>query len=801
MNLRFTKSTFFALVYMTGNLLYAQNSVGIGTDTPNPNAVLELISPTNDQGMLVPRLTTAERTATSFTDNLSITENGLLVFDSDLNQFFFWNDPNWQAVGPSTINAPDVSVTPTGDLISTDAQSALEEIQAEVDSLGTAAGLDAGSGPDQVVQLDGTGALPALDGSNLTGVTPSFSVPFVDDPTNVVFGSTTIVPAPGGQVLEVIDETGGGGAIVGIGTFNDDLSVNRSTVALLSARGSQAVPTAVQQDDFLGEVVFNGNYGGGIANFDQGAGIEAVASENWTAGSNGGELIFRTTENATSGSNERLRISNRGYVGINAQSPLSTFQLDSNFHIFNYSGLVSGKFMTDNLYPDGSAIRFTQTGPASFIWMHDGKIEFVMGPPEPVGTDATMISSLNTVLEMDSTGDARFGGAVEFGNLEGMTPQNGMIQYNGTDLQGYEGGQWVNLTGISIPLSETFSDGGAGPFYLENIGGGGVAEFRISNTLSTSNVLSLHTDAQDISARGLFVDHSGLGIAGEFNISNNTNALEAVLGKTSGTGVAGWFEVDNVGNNSAAVFGRIINGTGPAIEGFTQGAGQVARFDQVNTGNGSIAFSVNNDGTNSVALFQNTGNASQAAVEINNNGSGPGLVIQNPGGTTSFGDVSFINGDLGISETTPSARLDVVGTTELNGNVTTIGDMNVSGSNTTGGDHTTGGAVFSNVRTDAAATVTILATDHIIALTGSSAQSVLLPDATTNQGRELVFMIRQSGVTHSISVQGGDSFVAEGTVGTSPITLSTSFDEKVSVTFRAVGTDWYLVSYVLSSSV
>ena len=44
--------------------------VGIGVQNPNPNAVLELVSPNNNQGLLVPKMTTAERTATSFTNNL-----------------------------------------------------------------------------------------------------------------------------------------------------------------------------------------------------------------------------------------------------------------------------------------------------------------------------------------------------------------------------------------------------------------------------------------------------------------------------------------------------------------------------------------------------------------------------------------------------------------------------------------------------------------------------------------------------------------------------------------------------------
>ena len=67
------------LSYNTGN---AQNNVGIGTNTPNPNAILDMQSTT--QGVLVPRLTTAQRNA------IAAPTEGLLVYDTDVNCFFFY---------------------------------------------------------------------------------------------------------------------------------------------------------------------------------------------------------------------------------------------------------------------------------------------------------------------------------------------------------------------------------------------------------------------------------------------------------------------------------------------------------------------------------------------------------------------------------------------------------------------------------------------------------------------------------------------------------------------------------------
>ncbi len=75
--------------------VYGQNSVGINTSTPNSRAVLELVSPNNNQGFLVPRLTTAQRNA--MTSAMTGTDRGMMVYDTDLNQFWHWNGSIWKA--------------------------------------------------------------------------------------------------------------------------------------------------------------------------------------------------------------------------------------------------------------------------------------------------------------------------------------------------------------------------------------------------------------------------------------------------------------------------------------------------------------------------------------------------------------------------------------------------------------------------------------------------------------------------------------------------------------------------------
>ena len=78
-----------SLLVLSINCLNAQEySAGVNINSPNPNAVLHLVSPFNNQGLLIPVLTTAQRRSMS----LSAVDNGLLVFDGDLGLFYFWRD-------------------------------------------------------------------------------------------------------------------------------------------------------------------------------------------------------------------------------------------------------------------------------------------------------------------------------------------------------------------------------------------------------------------------------------------------------------------------------------------------------------------------------------------------------------------------------------------------------------------------------------------------------------------------------------------------------------------------------------
>ncbi|MEQ8811651.1 MAG: hypothetical protein RIE59_21450, partial [Imperialibacter sp.] len=64
------------LLLLSGTVSAQNFSAGVNTENPNPRAVLHLVSPNGDQGLLIPQLTTAQRT--SMAGGLNAQSNGLL---------------------------------------------------------------------------------------------------------------------------------------------------------------------------------------------------------------------------------------------------------------------------------------------------------------------------------------------------------------------------------------------------------------------------------------------------------------------------------------------------------------------------------------------------------------------------------------------------------------------------------------------------------------------------------------------------------------------------------------------------
>jgi len=87
-------------ILMSFNKIMAQTgSVGINNNgaAPDSKAILDISS--NDKGLLVPRLTMVERATLG--NSMSSTQKSMLVFDTDLNEYMFWDGTQWVAFGKS----------------------------------------------------------------------------------------------------------------------------------------------------------------------------------------------------------------------------------------------------------------------------------------------------------------------------------------------------------------------------------------------------------------------------------------------------------------------------------------------------------------------------------------------------------------------------------------------------------------------------------------------------------------------------------------------------------------------------
>ena len=71
------------------NLSNLQAQIAINTDNTDPDASAMLDIKSTDKGILIPRMTTAQRTT------LSNPAEGLLVFDNETNSFWFFDGSNW----------------------------------------------------------------------------------------------------------------------------------------------------------------------------------------------------------------------------------------------------------------------------------------------------------------------------------------------------------------------------------------------------------------------------------------------------------------------------------------------------------------------------------------------------------------------------------------------------------------------------------------------------------------------------------------------------------------------------------
>ncbi|GAB1307898.1 hypothetical protein KH5_05810 [Urechidicola sp. KH5] len=101
------KKVIAVAAFLIGATSYSQ--MGVGTTSPNSNAMLDIES--TSKGLLPPRMTTAQRIAISPVGTGNSGDNGLLVYDTDENAYYFWNGSSWLVLGETERSVGNIYLT------------------------------------------------------------------------------------------------------------------------------------------------------------------------------------------------------------------------------------------------------------------------------------------------------------------------------------------------------------------------------------------------------------------------------------------------------------------------------------------------------------------------------------------------------------------------------------------------------------------------------------------------------------------------------------------------------------------
>ncbi len=163
-------------------LMQAQNNVGIGVASPDPSSLLELNA--TDKGLLIPRLTTAQRTA------IANPAEALLVYDTDFKCFYYYSSGTW------------ISLCSLSGVTGATGQQGLAGATGPIGAVGPT-GVAGATGPQGVTGIGVTGAtgLQGITGpTGLAGICIGATTDFVSKFTSPTTICNSIIYDNGTQV-------------------------------------------------------------------------------------------------------------------------------------------------------------------------------------------------------------------------------------------------------------------------------------------------------------------------------------------------------------------------------------------------------------------------------------------------------------------------------------------------------------------------------------------------------------------------------------------------------------------------
>jgi len=285
------KWLFLISIFCSTNIL-AQQRVGIGTLNPDPSAQLDLSS--QSKGVLIPRMTSAQR------NMIPNPTNGLLVFDVTTVGFWYFDGVQWvQPFGPTGPQGPAGILGlqgPIGPQGATGQPSTVVGLQGIVGITGPQ-GLQGPSGPTGIAGGIGVNGIIGVTGpQGLVGATGSQGVAGILGVTGPIgnIGSQGIQGIIGTNGTQGIQGVSGPTGPMGPPSFNTSIDINNGT---LSVTDPQSTVSASQSA--------------------------------WTTAGNSGTApaanFLGTTDNQdlnfSSNSTERMRVLGNGDVWVDGTKP------------------------------------------------------------------------------------------------------------------------------------------------------------------------------------------------------------------------------------------------------------------------------------------------------------------------------------------------------------------------------------------------------------------------------------------------------------------------------------------------
>ncbi|HWB63368.1 MAG TPA: hypothetical protein VG603_07660, partial [Chitinophagales bacterium] len=439
----------FCMLFTTP-VLYAQNNVGIGTPTPDASSILELND--NSRGLLVPRMTSAQRTA------IATPANGLLVYDITVNCFYYYNaSTGWQSLcqsGGSGVTGATGSTGVTG-------AQGIQGITGPTGPTGTVSG-SGSTGPTGPTGATGVGVTGPTGDTGPIGIT---------GPTGATGAAGVAGPTGPTGITGLTGSTGPTGPDWTITNF----AFNTSGTLNLTTTSPQNLTTT------SGAWLTTGNAG-------------TTPPTNFIGTTDNQDWVIKTN------SIERGRVKSTGAVSINNTAPTANSVLSA--YATRYPGAITNGIG----YTAIAGYSATDTGIGVLGVNSTGAGVGVEGSCNTINAYGVYgVNSANaganatvTGVEGDVTGNLTAANAVSFGVFGYATGTNaansfsfGMAgQSNNTNSTGVAGGS--NAVGIIIPTGGSggaFSSSAIGVYGDAATTASGIGVIGVGNGLNTYQIL------------------------------------------------------------------------------------------------------------------------------------------------------------------------------------------------------------------------------------------------------------------------------------------------------------------------